>query len=158
MSDPQIAIYGSSFQNTHQDRDISGFVQRCVSLPGTQQKGTRTAGGYLIQKARVMPAHGSYVSLSDNVESAYKARELKSVHLDAEACFIKLSLHKCYVNALNLYNQVGLVAVNVLGNVIDSDYLLKKLAMQRPVFGMTIGTRERPCQGCFARDHGSPQH
>ncbi|EDO38442.1 predicted protein, partial [Nematostella vectensis] len=45
------------------------------------------------------------------------ARELKSIHLDAEGQFIKLLVHKNYVNRYNLYNQVGLVAVNVIADV-----------------------------------------
>lgn len=56
-----------------------------------------------------------YLSLDSNEASSYKARELKSVFLKAHGSFIKLLLHRCYVNAPNLFNQVGLVAVNVLG-------------------------------------------
>jgi centrosomal protein CEP104 len=60
-----------------------------------------------------------YVELSSNERTDYKARELKSVHLDAEGTFIKFVLHKNFVNRLNVYNQVGLVAINVIG--IDPD-------------------------------------
>ena len=35
-----------------------------------------------------------------------QARELKSVHLDAVGQFVKLVLHKNYVNKYNMYNQV----------------------------------------------------
>ncbi|XP_048581640.1 centrosomal protein of 104 kDa isoform X2 [Nematostella vectensis] len=58
-----------------------------------------------------------YVGLSDNESTQFKARELKSIHLDAEGQFIKLLVHKNYVNRYNLYNQVGLVAVNVIADV-----------------------------------------
>jgi centrosomal protein CEP104 len=57
-----------------------------------------------------------YVSLGDNSKNAYRARELKTVHLDTNCTYIQLSFHRCFVNSLNLYNQVGLVAVNILGN------------------------------------------
>lgn len=57
-----------------------------------------------------------YLSLDSNARSAHKARELKSVYLKARGHFLKLVLHKCYVNSLNLYNQVGLIAINVLGS------------------------------------------
>lgn len=60
-----------------------------------------------------------YVELSSNERTDYKARELKSVHVDAEGTFLKLVLHKNFLNRLNMCNQVGLVAVNVIG--IDSD-------------------------------------
>jgi hypothetical protein len=44
-----------------------------------------------------------------------QARELKSVYIKARGNFVKLLLHKCYINPLNLFSQVGLIAVNVLG-------------------------------------------
>lgn len=60
-----------------------------------------------------------YVGLSDNESTGFKARELKSIHLDAEGHFMKLVLHKNHVNKYNIYNQVGLVAVNVIGDRLD---------------------------------------
>lgn len=63
-----------------------------------------------------------YVGLSDNGKTDFKARELKSIHLDAEGHFVKLVLHKNHVNKYNIYNQVGLVAVNVIGDRLDTPY------------------------------------
>ena len=48
----------------------------------------------------------SYVELSFNERTDFKARELKSVHVDAEGTFLKLVIHKNFVNRLNVYNQV----------------------------------------------------
>ncbi|XP_076451911.1 centrosomal protein of 104 kDa-like isoform X2 [Babylonia areolata] len=59
-----------------------------------------------------------YVSLSDNEKTGYKARELKSVHVDAVGYFLRLNIHKNYINKHNLYNQVGIVAINVIGDYI----------------------------------------
>ncbi|XP_069110819.1 centrosomal protein of 104 kDa-like isoform X1 [Argopecten irradians] len=59
-----------------------------------------------------------YVSLSDNEKTAFKSRELKSVHVDAIGQYLKLVVHKNHVNKHNLYNQVGVIAVNVIGDVI----------------------------------------
>ena len=56
-----------------------------------------------------------YLSLDSNERSGYKARELKSVYLKAKGGFMKFLLHKCHVNSLNLQNQVGLIALNILG-------------------------------------------
>ena len=47
------------------------------------------------------------MSLDDNARTEYKARELKSVFLDATATFLKLVLHKGHTNPHNLFNQVG---------------------------------------------------
>ncbi|XP_041061791.1 centrosomal protein of 104 kDa isoform X4 [Carcharodon carcharias] len=60
-----------------------------------------------------------YVSLSDNQKTGFKARELKSVHVDAIGQYLKLTFHKNHVNRYNLYNQVALVAVNILGDPVE---------------------------------------
>mgnify|MGYP001354794080 CR=1 FL=1 len=60
-----------------------------------------------------------YMSLDNNERSGHRARELKSVYVDAQCSFMKIRLHKCYINKFNLYNQVGLIAVNVLGESIE---------------------------------------
>eukprot|EP00116_Pleurobrachia_bachei_P001777 sb/3462039/ len=62
-----------------------------------------------------------YISFEPNEKTSFKARELKSVHLDCEGVFIKLVCHKNHVNNLNIFNQVGIVAVNVLGDFLPSD-------------------------------------
>ena len=49
-----------------------------------------------------------YVALSDNEKTGYKARELKSVHVDAVGTFVKFVIHKNHVNRHNMYNQVDL--------------------------------------------------
>ena len=48
-----------------------------------------------------------YVALSDNEKTGYKARELKSVHVDAVGTFVKFVIHKNHVNRQNMYNQVS---------------------------------------------------
>ena len=44
---------------------------------------------------------------SQLIYSNLQARELKSIHLDAEGHFVKLVLHKNHVNKYNIYNQVS---------------------------------------------------
>ena len=58
-----------------------------------------------------------YLSLESNEKSGFQARELKSVYVDAFSLLLKIVLHKCHVNKYNLYNQVGLIAVNCMGEV-----------------------------------------
>ncbi|KAJ7306573.1 hypothetical protein JRQ81_009937 [Phrynocephalus forsythii] len=60
-----------------------------------------------------------YISLSDNEKTGYKARELKSVYVDAVGQYLKLTFHKNYVNRYNLYSQVALVAINIIGEPAD---------------------------------------
>ncbi|XP_025081009.1 centrosomal protein of 104 kDa-like isoform X2 [Pomacea canaliculata] len=59
-----------------------------------------------------------YVSLSDNEKTGFKARELKSVHVDAVGRYLRLNIHKNHINKHNLYNQVGIVAINVIGDEV----------------------------------------
>lgn len=56
-----------------------------------------------------------YMSLDSNEKSGFQARELKSVYLDSACLFLKITLNKCHVNSVNLFNQVGLIAINALG-------------------------------------------
>ncbi|XP_072739674.1 centrosomal protein of 104 kDa [Ciconia boyciana] len=60
-----------------------------------------------------------YVPLSDNEKTDFKARELKSVYMDAVGQYLKLIFHKNYVNKYNLYGQVALVAINIIGDPAD---------------------------------------
>ncbi|KAJ8021473.1 hypothetical protein HOLleu_38689 [Holothuria leucospilota] len=75
----------------------------------------------------VVSLHGTrykrlgYVTMSDNERTSFKARELKSVHVDAVGQYVRLVLHKNYINKFNLYNQVGIVAINILGDEVDDD-------------------------------------
>lgn len=47
-----------------------------------------------------------YVSLSDNEKTDFKARELKSVHVDAVGTYLRITFHRSHVNRYNHYNQV----------------------------------------------------
>jgi centrosomal protein CEP104 len=57
-----------------------------------------------------------YLSLDNNERSSYQARELKTVYIDQSGRFIKLLIHKNYVNKQNMFSQVGIVALNLLGS------------------------------------------
>nr|XP_046252684.1 centrosomal protein of 104 kDa isoform X2 [Scatophagus argus] len=46
-----------------------------------------------------------YVSLSDNEKTGFKARELKSVHVDAIGTYLRITLHKNHINRYNHYSQ-----------------------------------------------------
>ncbi len=75
----------------------------------------------------------SYVELSANQRTDFKARELKSVHVDAEGSFLKFILHKNFVNRQNVYNQVGLIAINIIGTDLnDTNHHHMDLDLKRP--------------------------
>ena len=56
-----------------------------------------------------------YLSLDSNERSGFQARELKSVYVDSVALLLKIVLHKCHINKFNLFNQVGIIAMNCMG-------------------------------------------
>ncbi|KAG6587247.1 uncharacterized protein IUM83_02854 [Phytophthora cinnamomi] len=63
-----------------------------------------------------------FLTLKANTESRYMARELKTVHIDQEAALLKLRIHACHVNEHNLYNQVGIMAVNLANDSEDLSF------------------------------------
>ena len=62
-----------------------------------------------------------YLSLDSNERSQYQARELKTVYIDHPGRFVRLVIHRNFVNKQNLFNQVGIVAVNLLGSSDGGD-------------------------------------
>jgi hypothetical protein len=47
-----------------------------------------------------------YLSLNNNQRSNYQARELKSVYISCTGRYLRLLIHRCYINKFNLFNQV----------------------------------------------------
>ena len=66
-----------------------------------------------------------YLSLDSNERSSFQARELKTVYIDYAGKYIRLVIHENYVNKQNLFNQVGIVAVNFLGSEETTASLLQ---------------------------------
>ncbi|GFG38230.1 hypothetical protein Cfor_12223 [Coptotermes formosanus] len=61
-----------------------------------------------------------FITLSDNQKTGFTSRELKSVTVPSCAArYLKLRLHANHLNSLNVHNQVGLIAINVLGQHLD---------------------------------------
>ena len=60
-----------------------------------------------------------YLSLDPNERSGFQARELKSVYVDSQAVLLKLIFHKCHLNNFNVFNQIGLIALNCIGEPVS---------------------------------------
>jgi centrosomal protein CEP104 len=80
-----------------------------------------------------------YLSLDSNERSQYQARELKTVYIDYAGSFVRLIIHRNYVNKQNLFNQVGLVAVNLLGSESGGAAASNSLQQNVPTFGPGAG-------------------
>ncbi|RYG69676.1 hypothetical protein EON64_02155, partial [archaeon] len=61
-----------------------------------------------------------YLSLDSNERSNYQARELKTVFVDCVGSFLKLLVFENHVNKVNMYNQVGIVAISLQSDPDDS--------------------------------------
>ncbi|XP_068607366.1 centrosomal protein of 104 kDa [Brachionichthys hirsutus] len=64
-----------------------------------------------------------YVPLWDNKKTGFKARELKSINVDAIGTYLKITFYSNHVNQYNHHNQVAVVAINVLGDSLDGSAL-----------------------------------
>ncbi|KAL3315863.1 hypothetical protein Ciccas_005501 [Cichlidogyrus casuarinus] len=60
-----------------------------------------------------------FVTMSDNIKTNFKSRELKSVYLDTIGINFKLVIYNNYANHLNTYNQVGIIALNLIGDYLS---------------------------------------
>ncbi len=56
-----------------------------------------------------------YLSLDSNERSNYKARELKSVYVHTKGSYLKFVIKANHVSQQNLFNQVSLIAVRIVG-------------------------------------------
>ncbi|KAJ0036134.1 hypothetical protein NQD34_004811 [Periophthalmus magnuspinnatus] len=83
-----------------------------------------------------------YVSLSDNQQTAFKARELKSVHVDSIGTHLRITLHENHANPHNRYNQVALVAINVLGDSLDGN-IFNTMPSCEQLMEQYLGTGQR---------------
>jgi len=62
-----------------------------------------------------------HLSFHSNEKTNFQARELKTVHVSHAAHLVKLSLQGPHMNQHNIYNQVSLVAVNLLGDAFGDE-------------------------------------
>ena len=56
-----------------------------------------------------------YLSLGSNEKSNFQARELKTVYTDHQCIQVKFNLMRNHTNIHNIYAQVGLIAISILG-------------------------------------------
>ncbi|RCI04153.1 hypothetical protein CU098_000103, partial [Rhizopus stolonifer] len=67
-----------------------------------------------------------YVCFDNNARAQFRARELKSIKINTDGEYVRLVIRNCHRNRLNTYNQVGILALNILGQPL---HLLDKKEM-----------------------------
>ncbi|KAK4513166.1 uncharacterized protein ATC70_012961 [Mucor velutinosus] len=68
-----------------------------------------------------------YVCFDNNARAQFRARELKSIKINADGEYVRLVIRNCHRNRLNTYNQVGILALNILGqpsHLIDKNDIM----------------------------------
>ncbi|KAF9113253.1 hypothetical protein BGX27_001954 [Mortierella sp. AM989] len=63
------------------------------------------------------------ISFDSNTASNYSGRELKSINIDVEGEYLRVVIRQCHVNPLNIYHQVAILALNVLGEPLEDELL-----------------------------------
>lgn len=84
----------------------------------------------------ILPNHKSlpfeklgYVRMDNNSKTSHKAREFRKVYVETQTFYLKIVLHKNYVNKFNVFNQVSLISLEFIGTpilIITSDLILQE--------------------------------
>lgn len=68
------------------------------------------------EPARAVERRLGHLRFNDGERAGHQTRELKTVQFQSvPALFLRLEFSKCHVNQYNIYNQVGLIAINLVG-------------------------------------------
>lgn len=63
------------------------------------------------------------ISFDSNAASNYSKRELRSINFDVEGEYLRVVIRQCHVNPLNIYHQVAILALNILGEPLEDELL-----------------------------------
>ena len=90
-------------------------IVNCVVLPNdTDIRGNPNKVNY--QYTNI-----GFIRLSSNIETCYKARELRRIYVNLFTKRIKLIIHKNYSNLMNTFCQVGIVSLDFFGFILPSN-------------------------------------
>ena len=128
LSFPQMSHISSMQLLSHQSKISTKIDILVAKAPGERWNG---------QVSSLIFKKIGYFMLSNNETSNFQSRELKTVYIDSNAAFLKLVLHKPHMNAVNLFNQVGVIAVIFFGESRGNPKLTHGGAMEG--FNVTTG-------------------
>eukprot|EP00667_Euglena_gracilis_P002470 EG_transcript_2470 len=102
---------------------IPSRVDVMVCEPGEQQLATAMFPTY----EKVSWQRLGHFVFGPNEDKQFRARELKTVHVNVPTVYVRLLLDKCHLNPYNFYNQVSLVGIEAIGD------MLKPLRLLTPI-------------------------
>lgn len=112
---------------------ISTKVEIFAHIP--KAAALKSGADYAINPADIRFTKIGYFFFNSNEATNFRSRELKTVYLsDITALYLKFTMHKCHVNNLNQFNQIGLIAVSVFGEPIATNPVQAQLAEQQGGF------------------------
>jgi len=83
-----------------------------------------------------------WVSFTDNRESGFNAREMKTIHLYAEdCCELMLEFDEPYANERNKEKQVGIAKVQIIGTALDGGNMQVNTPNSKVAFARTPEVR-----------------
>lgn len=102
----------SSMQLLSHQSKISSKIDIYVSKPSSMN--------YANDLSNLQFKKIGYFMLSSNDKSNFQSRELKTVYIDSPSIYVKLVMHKPHTNSMNLFNQVGVIAVIFFGSPLPN--------------------------------------
>ncbi|XQJ26522.1 hypothetical protein NXY56_002484 [Leishmania guyanensis] len=106
---------------------ISSCMIVYVAEPTAQEEQNGVCGPY----SKAVFKRLGHVRFSNNVASDYQARELKTVGLQRRCTYLKLVLRNPHANSYNMFEQIGVVALAVHGELLKKlqDWIATPLAI-----------------------------
>ena len=74
--------------------------------------------------------------MDTNHKTNHKCREYRKIFVNTNCVYLKLTLHKNYLNKYNVFNQVGLISLEFYGlpiEVKNNDFLLQDSLKQKEI-------------------------
>ena len=69
-----------------------------------------------------------YIRMDTNNKSNHKLREFRKVFINTNCIYLKITLHKNYMNKYNVFNQVGLISIEFYGipiHINNNDFIMQ---------------------------------
>ena len=61
-----------------------------------------------------------FIKMDTNERFNYKTRESRKIYINSKSLFLKIQLDKNYINEYNIFNQVGLMYIDFMGDYLPS--------------------------------------
>ena len=72
-----------------------------------------------------------FINFSSNAENKYRLRELRKIYINVNTEYLKFKIHQNHNNNLNMFCQVGIVALNIYRQKRDKKLKMRKISPMR---------------------------